>query len=182
MHRSSLTTPAAPAAPDPWRVAGSRALHPSGCDGSASLVAVIAEGLAAVAAPWELGAGESPDQRQHQLLLATEAYDAWLIHWPPGTGLGAHDHGGSAGAFAVVSGSLEERTIAGRGTRVRRVTAGRSVSFDAGHVHAVANPSDVAATSVHVYSPPLRAMGFYREADGELVRDRVDELTGKRRR
>ncbi len=58
--------------------------------------------------PWELTGETSPTERTYELLLATESYDAWLIHWPVGTGLEAHDHGGSTGAFAVVSGVLDE--------------------------------------------------------------------------
>ena len=75
------------------------------------LVSAIAEGLAAVAVPWEMATGESPDERQYELILSTQSYDAWLIHWPAGSSVGAHDHGGSAGTFAVVSGVLEEQTV-----------------------------------------------------------------------
>jgi hypothetical protein len=124
-------------------------------------MATIAEGLAAVAVPWELSTGDTPVDRQYELLLSTSTYDAWLIHWPAGTGLAAHDHGGSAGAFAVVAGELVEHTPVGDAWRSRRVAVGRAVSFDGAHVHAVVNPGPVAATSVHVYSPPLRAMAFH---------------------
>jgi mannose-6-phosphate isomerase-like protein (cupin superfamily) len=139
-------------------------------------VAAIAEGLAAVTVPWEMATEESPDERQYELILATESYDAWLIHWPAGSGLGAHDHGGSAGAFAVVSGVLEEQTAVRSDTVTRRVAAGESVCFGADHVHAVFNGSDAAATSVHVYAPPLRSMGFYRADGGTVVLERVDKI------
>jgi len=102
-----------------------------------------------------------------------------LIHWPAGTGLDAHDHGGSTGAFAVVAGELEEHTPVGDAWVSRRVVAGRCVSFDGAHVHAVVNPGPGAATSVHVYSPPLRSMAFYRPDAGTLVLDRIDEVTAQ---
>ena len=161
---------------DPWLAAGDRAVHSSGCDRSERLVTAIAEGLAAVAVPWELATGGSPDERRYQLIVATDAYDAWLIHWPAGSALEAHDHGGSAGAFAVVSGLLEEHSVVGDLEVTRRVGAGESVFFGADHVHAVVNPNDTAATSVHVYTPPLRSMGFYRADDGALLLDRIDVL------
>jgi hypothetical protein len=105
-----------------------------------------------------------------------------LIHWPAGTGLEAHDHGGSTGAFAVVSGALDEDTSHGDVTTTRRLGEGDVVWFDADHVHGVVNRGGVGATSVHVYSPPLRTMGFYRaEEAGELVVDRVDEVERVRR-
>ena len=168
-----LFTPVA----DEWRVAGARAVHPSGCDGDEPLVQAIAEGLAAVAVPWELATGTCPDDRRYELILATASYDVWLIHWPAGTGIEAHDHGGSVGAFAVVSGALEERILVDGVDVRRRVAAGESVCFGGDHVHAVANPDSTGATSVHVYSPPLRSMGFYRADDGALVLDRTDEIT-----
>lgn len=170
------STPTEPQ-PDEWRVASSRAVHPSARENDEPLVAAIAEGLAAVAVPWELATGRSPDRREYELILSTDLYDAWLIHWPVGTGLDAHDHGGSTGAFAVVAGVLDEDTIDAGVTITRRVVAGSAVHFDGDHVHAVVNRGDVGATSVHVYSPPLRSMGFYRSTDRDAFAfDRVDEI------
>ena len=78
----------------------------------------------------------------------------------------------------MVTGVLDEDQIHPDGTTtVRRVGPGESVSFDGGRVHAVVNRSDVVATSVHVYSPPLRTMTFYRsDEDGRPVADRVDAI------
>ncbi len=122
-----------------------------------------------------------PSARSYRLLLETPEYDAWLIHWPPGTGLPPHDHRGSAGAFAVVAGELDEEVVDGAARTTRRIGVGRCVSFDGDHVHAVANHGTVTATSVHVYAPPLRAMGFYEAlADGELLVVRVDDVAEAR--
>jgi len=41
-------------------------------------------------------------------VLSTDAYDAWLIWWPPTTSVTPHDHGESAGAFSVLAGALQE--------------------------------------------------------------------------
>jgi quercetin dioxygenase-like cupin family protein len=159
-----------PIVADHWRTASSRAVHPSGRDDGDSIVLAVAEGLAAVAVPWELAAGDSPYERRHALLLATEVYDAWLIHWPPGTGLVAHDHGDSCGALAVVSGTLDEDTVVDDHAVTKRIGPGESISFDAGHIHAVTNRGASSVTSVHVYSPPLRTMGYYRQGpDGSLI-------------
>lgn len=131
-----------------------------------------------MSAPWEPSIGNAPAERRYELLLATEAYDAWLIHWPGRTGLDAHDHGDSAGAFAVVSGVLEEDTVTNAGLVTRSVHEGGAVWFGVDHVHAVANRSNVGATSVHVYSPPLQTMGFYRpDSAGRLVVDRTDRIS-----
>ena len=80
-------------------------------DTAECLAADIATALTEVTPAWGLAAGESPDERHYELLLRTSTYEAWLIYWPAGTGLDMHDHGGSAGAFGVVSGALDEATI-----------------------------------------------------------------------
>ena len=118
-------------------------------------------------------------------MLSTEQYDAWLIHWPTGTGLDAHDHGGSIGAFAVVSGVLDEDVHVDGVDHTRRLRAGESVTFAGDHVHAVINRGETGATSVHVYSPPLRSMSFYSgsPASGRTVdRVRAVRRPGRRHR
>ena len=177
MHTPLTSTDTPTTDSDPWGRVSSRAVHPSSHSGDEPLVGVIAAGLAAVAMPWELTRAANSTERAYELLLATETYDAWLIHWPVGTGLEAHDHGGSTGAFAVVSGVLDEDVERDGETVTRRVPAGQSVTFGGDHVHAVVNRGEAGATSVHVYSPPLSSMSFYREsADGGYEVDRVDQV------
>lgn len=154
---------------DNWTRAAQRALHPSGLPVGADVLSAIAAGLAAVTVPWELRDGEVPTERRYQRVLATPAYEAWVICWPVGKSLDLHDHGGSAGAFSVVSGQLDEATLKGGATVVRTVDAGQTVSFGSSMVHAVVNRSSTVATSVHVYSPPLASMVYYQPDDsGQL--------------
>lgn len=140
----------------------------------------IAEGLAAVAAP--TAAPPTSGERTYELLVRTERFDAWRIHWPPGSGLDAHDHGGSIGAFVVVAGELDERRIRGDGSSARHLRTPQSgvagVADD--EVHAVHNRHTHTATSIHVYSPPLGSMAFYRDdGDGGLTVDRVEGVDGR---
>jgi hypothetical protein len=87
-----------------------------------------------------------------------DAYDVWLIRWGPGSTTSRHDHGASAGAFCVIEGVLEERTL--RSTRTFTATEHRAMP--SAHIHEVRNPRPrIAATSVHVYSPPLDEMRQY---------------------
>src|SRR5262245_156525 len=148
----------------------------AGCEALDTAVLVaIAAGLAEVPSPRDLRPGESPDERHYERILATPTYDAWLIHWPPGTGLDLHDHGESAGAFAVVAGQLDETTIRNGRQVVRRLLKGCHARFPAAQVHAVRNASARPATSVHVYSPPLEAMTYYAaDLDGSLSAVRRD--------
>jgi predicted metal-dependent enzyme (double-stranded beta helix superfamily) len=135
-----------------------RALHPSSAIDPNDLLATIASGLAlsAVVEP------TTGSQRTWERLLATDAYDAWLIRWPPGTSVGPHDHGGSSGAFAVVHGALVEVVVEPTGSRVVVHTAGGARAFGPDVVHDVANAGPEPAVSVHVYSPPLATMRRYR--------------------
>jgi quercetin dioxygenase-like cupin family protein len=151
---------------DNWTQAAHRALHPSALPVGADVLAAIAAGLAAVTVPWELRDGEVPTERRYQRVLATPAYEAWVICWPVGESLDLHDHGGSAGAFAVVSGRLDEATFQNSATVVRRYSPGETSSFGASRVHAIANLGSDIATSVHVYSPPLSSMVYYEHGDG----------------
>ncbi len=173
-----MSCPSAPVVADPWSSAVASAAPPDRpADHADELLTAIATGLASVAVPWELATGEHPAERQFQLLIATDVYDAWLVHWPVGTGLDLHDHGGSAGAFAVVAGDLDEDVVRDGTTETTHVGPGASVVFGEGHVHAVMNRGGVGATSVHVYSPPLTSMGYYRhEVGGGLVAQRVESV------
>jgi hypothetical protein len=153
-----------------WKRAAQRALHPTARRVDADVLAAIAAGLAAVTVPWELGLGDAPTERRFHRVLATDAYEAWVICWPSGESLDMHDHGGSAGAFSVVSGELDEATIEAGVEVVRTFAPGDTAAFAASRVHAVANRGDAVATSVHVYSPPLSSMVYYEPDDaGSLV-------------
>jgi hypothetical protein len=100
----------------------------------------------------------------------------WVIEWPQDTGLVLHDHGGSAGAFFVMGGLLEETssTVHGRQLRHRSLIPGDGKSFGPAYVHSVVNPNVEAAVSVHAYSPVLTSMNFYDRSSTGLVLSRVE--------
>lgn len=103
------------------------------------------------------------EQRWHQRIYRDRRVDVWLISWLPTQGTQLHDHGGSAGAFTVVSGTLSEAVYvpSRNGLSERDQPAGRSVGFDGRYVHDVRNTSDRPAVSVHAYSHPLTSMNYY---------------------
>ncbi|MDJ0464735.1 cysteine dioxygenase [Streptomyces sp. H27-C3] len=115
--------------------------------------------------------------------------EAWLIGWPPGSGTGWHDHGGSHGAFAAAGGSLREESLAARlptegwktleladgVDRERQLTAGQGRAFGAHHVHQVLNESPGEhAISVHAYYPPLPMMRRYSRTGAVLRLEHVE--------
>jgi predicted metal-dependent enzyme (double-stranded beta helix superfamily) len=100
-------------------------------------------------------------------VAATDEYEAWLLTWLPGQSTGLHDHGGSAGAFTVLCGVLEESTMPPARSRGqapalvhRTLSAGRVRAFGPDLVHDVANPAGTGgpAVSLHVYAPALETM------------------------
>src|SRR3954453_17856844 len=73
-------------------------------------LATIADGLASADPVAFLPLG---DERRWALIASTDSYSAWVIAWPAGTGLGLHEHDGSAAAVRVVRGALRERFAVG---------------------------------------------------------------------
>ncbi len=94
----------------------------------------------------------------------------------PGQGTDWHDHGGSAGAFVVLSGTLTEEHAAVAASAVPRVVptareliTGTLRSFGRKHIHKVTNNALEPAVSLHVYSPALVEMNNYVR-DGDRLR------------
>ena len=110
--------------------------------------------------------------RHYTRLLARPGWDAWLLTWLPAQATGLHDHGGSAGAFAVLDGELHETLLVPDGDRVargvRRYARGEVRGFGVRHVHEV-SAGRGSAVSLHVYAPALTRMTRYDLEDGRLV-------------
>jgi hypothetical protein len=128
----------------------------------------------------EVRAGQYPfvdfdlDERWHQRIYRDPRIDIWLISWLPTQGTQLHDHGGSSGAFTVLSGTLTESVPCGYADgrvqiRDDERAAGAAVTFGKHYIHDVHNAGSEAAISVHAYSPPLSAMTFYDVCGGDLV-------------
>jgi hypothetical protein len=100
------------------------------------------------------------DRRWWRILL-TDEFDAWLIDWPPGTGVERHDHTGSEASLHLIRGELTELTFEPGRTRTTSLRPRQVHHVAAATSHAIHNRTIRPATSVHVYSPPLRSMGIY---------------------
>jgi Cysteine dioxygenase type I len=117
-------------------------------------------------APIEGPGAPSLAGRRYARLFRTDTVEAWVIAWAPSAYLGLHDHGDSSGAFQVVAGHLREVStdlVARPRLATRRLGPGTLRTLGPTHVHDLWNPTAAPALSVHVYSPPLRAMSFYSD-------------------
>jgi hypothetical protein len=137
----------------------------------ANLVRFYADEVASGQYPW---VQFDADERWHQRLYRDRRVDVWLISWLPEQGTRLHDHGGSAGAFAVLTGALTESVPSGYQDARMRVRdterpAGSCVRFGRHYIHDVRNLAQRPAVSVHAYSPPLTSMTYYDVADGDLL-------------
>jgi mannose-6-phosphate isomerase-like protein (cupin superfamily) len=126
----------------------------------------IASGLSRAEDLWRPHVSHDPLSRTSVRLVATDAYEVWLLGWTQDQRVEFHDHGGANAAFVVLEGSLDEITLGVAGITTKHLAAGGVGTVPAGVVHDVVNPGRVDATSLHVYSNPLRTMTFY-DADGE---------------
>jgi predicted metal-dependent enzyme (double-stranded beta helix superfamily) len=147
-------------------------------------VALIARQLAAQPDLWQPLVRFDEQSRFTLRLPGGPEHEVWLLTWLPGQGTAWHDHGGSAGAFATVQGTLTERhavpVAVGRARPVpfaRRLADGHVRPFGPRHVHQVTNDDLVPAVSVHVYAPSLREMTEYERRGGLLYSSRT-ELAG----
>ncbi|SRR6266487_1432863 len=124
-----------------------------------------ARALAARPQEWISRVRLNADGRWYERIHAGEGYDVWLISWLPGQATGFHDHGGSAGAFAVAWGVLEEHR---HGTSAV-IGTGQACEIGSDIVHEVRNTSAAPAVSVHTYSPPLAGMTRYEPTSEGLM-------------
>ncbi len=128
---------------------------------------------------WPLEPRFNPRRRWYHRLAEEPDTEIWLLSWLPDQHTDLHDHGGSAGAFVVVSGTLSEVhvTAADDGTahfEARTMPAGRGRSFGTEHIHRITNTGSRPAVSVHVYSPILHMMRRFRIDRGQLVLTEID--------
>jgi rhodanese-related sulfurtransferase/predicted metal-dependent enzyme (double-stranded beta helix superfamily) len=131
-----------------------------------SELAALVEAFAATPERWIERVRFRVGERWYERLERTDDHEVWAITWLPGQATGYHDHGGSAGAFAVVCGTLEERRA---GERSQAVATGQTRAFGPHDVHDVRNASATPALSIHAYSPPLSLMHRYALDEGRLV-------------
>jgi len=118
---------------------------------------------------WHGVARFDPDVRQPVRLFADDLLEAWVVGWFAGQTLGLHDHGASAGAIIVAEGRLCETALrmGDRGAarlHTRSLERGIVRRLPPETVHAVTNADSRAATSIHVYSPPIARMTHFDPA------------------
>ena len=129
------------------------------------ILADIAVGLGQATALWRPHVDHDPLSRTAVRLVATDVYEAWLLGWTPTQRVELHDHGGANAAFVVLEGELTEISLAASGPTAERLGVDAVGTVPAGVVHDVLNPGPSNATSLHVYSYPLRTMTFF-DRDG----------------
>jgi len=94
---------------------------------------------------------------------------SWLNAMPERRDTGYHDHDGSAFGVHVIEGSVTNEGLPiGGPRRVHRYGPGDTFSFPGSGIHRMDH--DAESVTVHVYSPPLRSIGYYEVVGGLLQR------------
>ncbi|HEU5263528.1 MAG TPA: cysteine dioxygenase family protein [Gaiellaceae bacterium] len=136
-----------------------RDLAPEECAALARLAAELVE----------LSALERRGAGSFELLWRNEHSEAWLNLWWEPRDTGFHDHGGSCVGVHVLEGrARNEALVVGGPRRVREYAAGESFTFPGDGIHRMEH--EQGAVTIHVYSPPITAIGHYDLVDGELRR------------
>ena len=122
---------------------------------------------------WPVAPRFNAVDRWYHRLAQEPDHEVWLLTWLPGQGTDLHDHGGSAGAFHVFSGSLTEDTVTTTPGGQPRITSrelgeGAGRRFGARHIHRITNRSSRPAISIHAYGPALTTMTRYRVGETGL--------------
>lgn len=150
-------------------------IHPAlrGADWARSLPAgghpVDAEVLAAIVASladqqelWRGLVRHDPRERWYERVALTDSVEVWLISWWEAQGTAVHDHGGAAGALAVVGGVLQETLWRpSQPPAWRLLPSGTVLPVPVETIHRVENVFTLPATSIHAYSPPGVEMTEY---------------------
>lgn len=133
----------------------------------------VAQSYAAQPDSWPVAPRFNPSQRWYYRMGEYQDHEVWLLTWLAGQHTELHDHGGSAGAFVVVSGELTEQSM--ENVLVENTfQTGQGRRFDGHHVHRLANQARRPAVSVHVYGPALSSMTRYQFEGGTLTATAID--------
>jgi hypothetical protein len=124
---------------------------------------------AAAAAQVDLAALDRSGTGSARMLWRTPHSEAWLNTWWEARDTGFHDHDGSCVGVHVLAGRAanEALTVVGE-RRIIWYGAGDSFAFAGSGIHRMDHAGG--AVTIHVYSPPIRAIGHYELVDGELRR------------
>ena len=106
---------------------------------------------------------------QRNLLRAGGCYQAWVLCWKNGQRSPIHDHHGSRCVVRVLHGVLTETLFAfAPNGHVKAVASrdfgpGELLASQNADLHQASNlqAGDADLVTLHVYAPPLRAMGLY---------------------
>jgi hypothetical protein len=109
----------------------------------------VAARYAAAPALWPVAPRYTAAERWYHRIGVEADHEVWLLTWLPGQGTELHDHGGSAGAFHVLSGTLTEDTVSEGGPGGLRLAAGEP-DENAGRVRIPAGEPDDNAGRVRI--------------------------------
>jgi hypothetical protein len=105
-------------------------------------------------------------------LWRDEHSEAWLNLWWQPRDTGYHDHDGSCvGVYVIAGRARNEPLTVGALAAALEYGPGEEFWFPGDGIHRMDH--EAGAVTIHVYSPPIRAIGHYDLDDGQLRRTRI---------
>jgi hypothetical protein len=106
------------------------------------------------------------------LLWRDDHSEAWLNLWWQPRDTGYHDHTGSCvGVYVLAGRAWHESLTLGRPSLADEYGPGDAFWLPGDGVHRMDH--EAGAVTIHVYSPPIRAIGHYDLQDGQLRRTQL---------
>jgi len=106
------------------------------------------------------------------LLWRDKHSEAWLNLWWQPRDTGYHDHDGSCvGVYVIAGRAWNEPLTVGTPPAAREYGPGEEFWFPGDGAHRMDH--EAGAVTIHVYSPPIRAIGHYDLDHGQLRRTRI---------
>jgi hypothetical protein len=140
----------------------SRSLAPQECAERARLTSALIE-------PGRLDRAHRVGPGEAILLWRDDHSEAWLNLWWQPRDTGYHDHTGSCvGVYVLAGRAWHEPLTLGTLSAAREYGPGDTFWLPGDGVHRMDH--EAGAVTIHVYSPPIRAIGHYDLQDGQLRR------------
>jgi quercetin dioxygenase-like cupin family protein len=140
----------------------SRSLAPQECAERARLAAALID-------PGRLDRAHRVGPGEAVPLWRDDHSEAWLNLWWQPRDTGYHDHTGSCvGVYVLAGRAWHEPLTLGTMTEAREYGPGDAFWLPGDGIHRMDH--EAGAVTIHVYSPPIRAIGHYDLEDGQLRR------------
>ncbi|WP_257346684.1 cysteine dioxygenase [Pseudalkalibacillus decolorationis] len=101
------------------------------------------------------------------VIYRSDEFEVIVLHFPSHTKTPMHDHGRSIGCGVVIKGEMTEVSYKNREGALEFVSKSKATQDETFHVpnqhiHVMENNTDDSLVTLHVYSPPLSGVNYFK--------------------